>query len=205
MKLSIIQNRKNSSGFQFNCLNWTGVTLIGFLCSLVWIEIGEVPDLNPFQAMIGATIIGCFQALVLSRFLTHPWLWILSSIMAWTLMGGSSFGLIGWFAPRTNLIMVRLTTGLILGSVTGIWVGFWQWFILKPVLSKSYLWILFSGISWSLSLSIGWIIGGILRSATHLFLGEVIGLIIVWLLVGIQTGIVLSYLLQQSGYKNLGK
>ena len=31
---------------------------------------------------------------------------------------------------------------------------------------------------------------------THLFLGEVIGLVIAWLLVGIQTGIALSYLLQ---------
>jgi hypothetical protein len=31
---------------------------------------------------------------------------------------------------------------------------------------------------------------------THLFLGEVMGLAIAWLLVGIQTGIALSYLLQ---------
>ncbi len=185
------------STVKFNYYYWTGVTLIGFLCSLVWVEIGEVPDLTPFQAMIGATIIGCFQALVLSRFFTHAWLWILSTFMAWTLMGGSHFGVMGWFAPRTELIMVRLTTGLILGGITGIWVGFWQWFILKRVLSKSYLWILFSGISWSLGLSIGWIVGGILRSITHLFLGEVIGLIVVWILVGMQTGIGLSYLLQQ--------
>ncbi len=192
------QKRKNSLVLEFNYLHWTGVTLIGFLCSLVWVEIGEVPDLNPFQAMVGATLIGCFQALVVSRFFTHAWLWILSTFVAWTLMGTSSFGVIGWFAPRTNLIMVRLTTGLILGGITGIWVGFWQWFILKPVLSKSYLWILFSGISWSLSLSIGWIIGGILYSITHLFLGEVIGLIILWLLVGMFTGMALSYLLQKS-------
>ncbi|EAZ93947.1 hypothetical protein CY0110_19167 [Crocosphaera chwakensis CCY0110] len=136
--------------------------------------------------------------MVLSRLFTHAWLWILSTFIAWTLMGGSSFGVIGWFAPRTNLIIIRLTTGLILGGITGIWVGFWQWFVLKSVLPKSYLWILLSGISWSLSLSIGWIIGGILHSVTHLFLAEVIGLIIVWLLVGMLTGIALSYLLKKS-------
>ena len=77
--------------------------------------------------------------------------------------------------------------------------GFWQWFILKPVVSKSYLWILFSGISWSLGLSIGWIIGRILHSITNIFLGEVVGLIFVWILVGMQTGIALSCLLQKSG------
>ncbi len=197
-RLSAHGNRKHSLPLQFNYYYWTGVTLIGFLCSLVWVEIGEVPDLTPFQAMIGATVISCFQALVLSRFFTHTWLWIVSTFIAWTLMGGSSFGVMGWFTPRTELMMVRLTTGLILGGLTGIWVGFWQWLVLKPVVSKSYLWILFSGISWSLGLSTGWIIGGILLSITNLFLGEVIGLIVVWILVGIQTGIALSYLLQKS-------
>lgn len=68
MRLSVNGNRKKLFPLQFNYLSWTGVTLTGFLCSLVWVEIGEVPDLNTFQAMIGATIIGCFQALVLSRF-----------------------------------------------------------------------------------------------------------------------------------------
>lgn len=198
MRSSANGNRKHSLPLQFNYLSWAGVTLIGFLCSLVWVEIGEVPDLTPFQGMIGATIIGCFQALVLSRFFVHSWLWIVSTFIAWTLMGGSSFGVMGWFTPRTELIMVRLTTGLILGGLAGIWVGFWQWLVLKPVVPKSYLWILFSGMSWSLGLSLGWIIGGILLSTTNLFLGEVIGLIFVWILVGIQTGIALSYLLQKS-------
>lgn len=199
MRLSVNGNRKKLFPLQFNYLSWTGVTLTGFLCSLVWVEIGEVPDLNTFQAMIGATIIGCFQALVLSRFFVHTWLWILSTLIAWSLMGGSSFGVMGWFAPRTESIMVRLSTGLMLGGLTGIWIGFWQWFILKPVVSKSYLWILFSGISWSLGLSIGWIIGRILHSITNIFLGEVVGLIFVWILVGMQTGIALSCLLQKSG------
>ena len=104
----------------------------------------------------------------------------------------------GWFAPRTHLLPVRLTTGLMLGGITGIWVGCWQCFVLKPILSKSYLWIFVSGISWSLGLSMGWIVGEILYSTTHLFLGEVIGLVVVWTLVGWQTGIALSYLLPRN-------
>ena len=67
-RLSANGTRKQSSPLQFNYLSWTGLTLMGFLCSLVWIEMGEVPDLTPFQAMIGATTISCFQALVLSSF-----------------------------------------------------------------------------------------------------------------------------------------
>ncbi|MGB5596689.1 MAG: hypothetical protein WBM62_22030 [Crocosphaera sp.] len=196
MRLSVAQIQNKSLSTRFYWLQWTMVTLIGFLFSLIWIEIGEPPDLQILQGMIGATIIGLLQALLLSRFFPHAWLWMLATLIPWGLMSGSQFGVMGWFAPRSELIMVRLTTGLILGGMTGIWVGIWQWLVLKTILSKSYLWIIFSGISWALGLSIGWIIGGVLRSMTHLFLGEVIGLAIAWLLVGIQTGIALGYLLQ---------
>ncbi|MEL4894223.1 hypothetical protein [Crocosphaera sp. Alani8] len=167
------------------------------MSSLVWVQIGEVDDLKLLQAMIGVTIIACFQALVLSRFMPHPWLWILSTFVAWLLMGESSLGLIGWFAPRTELTMVRLTTGLMLGGTAGLWIGCWQWFILKSFIHKSYLWIFISSITWSFALSGGWMVGGILHSITHLFLGEVIGLVLVWTLVGMQTGIALSYLLKK--------
>ena len=195
MRLWANRNGGPSLSLPFNYLSWTGVTLIGFLLSLVWVEIGELPDLKILQAIIGATLIGFLQALILSRFFAYSWLWILYTLIPWILMAGTSLGVVGWFAPRTELIMVRLTTGLKLGGIAGIWLGLWQWFVLKSVLSKSYLWIFFSCISWSLGLSIGWMIGGILHSVTHLFLGEVIGLIVVWILVGIQTGIVLYYLL----------
>lgn len=198
MKLWVNGNRKKSLPVQFNPLNWMGATLVGFLCSLVWVEVGELPDLKIFQAIIGATIVGFFQALILSRSVSHAWLWILCTSIAWSWMAGTSLGVIGWFAPRTELIMVRLTTGLTLGGIAGTWLGLWQWVVLKSVLSKSYLWIFFSSISWSLGLSIGWMIGGILHSMTHLFLGEVLGLIVVWILVGIQTGTVLYYLVPKN-------
>jgi hypothetical protein len=86
--------------------------------------------------MIGATIIGLFQALLLSRFFPHAWLWILATLIPWGLMGGTEFGVMGWVAPRTDLIIVRLTTGLILGGMTGVWVGIWQWLVLKQFYLK---------------------------------------------------------------------
>ena len=191
-----MKSSDNKKTTQFNFLIWTLVTVGAFLCSLIWIEIGEPPDLKILEGMIGGTIIGSFQALILSRFLPHAWLWILATLIPWGLMGGSQFGVMGWFVPRSELMMVRLQTGLILGGITGVWIGLWQWFVLKSLFSKSYLWILFNGISWSSGLAIGWMIGGILLLKTQLFLGEVIGLAIAWLLIGLQTGIGLSYLLR---------
>ncbi|MDJ0508080.1 MAG: hypothetical protein QNJ64_02315 [Crocosphaera sp.] len=191
-----ISKKSPQNTYQFVFLTWTMVTFFSFLLSLIWIEIGEPPDLKIIQGMIGGTIIGSFQALILSRFFPHAWLWILATLIPWGLMGGSQFGVMGWFVPRTELIMIRLQTGLILGGITGVWLGLWQWWVLKPILSNSYLWIIFNGISWSLGLALGWVIGGILLLKTNLFLGEVIGLAIAWLLIGLQTGIGLGYLLR---------
>ncbi|MEA5508583.1 hypothetical protein VB715_02280 [Crocosphaera sp. UHCC 0190] len=183
---------------QFYWLQWTVVTLAGFLLSLIWLEIGEPPDLGTLQGTIGGTIIGLSQALILSRWLPQAWLWILATLIAWGLLAGSQFGAIGWVAPRTDLITVRLTMGIILGGMTGLWVGFWQWLVIKQAFDQSYRWILMSGFSWAVGLSLGWIIGGFLRSVTHLFLGEVVGLAIAWMLVGLQTGLTLALLLKKN-------
>ncbi|MEM8777316.1 MAG: hypothetical protein AAGF26_00300 [Cyanobacteria bacterium P01_G01_bin.49] len=197
MKLSFSQTKIKSFSVQFYWLQWAIVTLIGFLLSLVWLEIGEPPDLGTLQGTVGGTIIGLFQALILSRWFPQAWLWILATLIPWGLMAGSQLGAIGWVAPRTELISVRLTTGMILGGITGLWVGLWQWLILRQQFSNSYIWILISGLSWSVGLSLGWLVGGLLRSVTHLFLGEVVGLAIAWLLVGLQTGLVLAILLKK--------
>ena len=72
MQYSKQDSRKlmNLVPLQFNSLSWIGFTVVGFMSSLVWVQIGEVDDLKLLQAMIGVTIIACFQALVLSRFKT---------------------------------------------------------------------------------------------------------------------------------------
>ena len=120
MRLSVAQIQNKSLSTRCYWLQWTMVTLIGFLFSLIWIEIGEPPDLQILQGMMGATIIGLFQSLLLSSLFPHAWLWILATLIPWGFISGSQLGVIGWFAPRTDLIMVRLTTGLMLGGMTGI-------------------------------------------------------------------------------------
>lgn len=197
MKSSFSQTKIKPFFAQFDWLSWTVVTLVGFVLSLVWLEIGEPPDLGTLQGTIGGTLIGLSQALILSRWFPQAWLWILATLIPWGLLAGSQLGAIGWVAPRTELLSVRLTTGILLGGITGTWIGLWQWFILREKFPKSYLWIMISGVSWAVGLSIGWLVGGIVRSQTHFFLGEVVGLGITWTLVGLQTGLALRLLLRK--------
>ncbi|HAC65126.1 MAG TPA: hypothetical protein DCF68_16755 [Cyanothece sp. UBA12306] len=187
-----------NNSLKFSWIQWAIGTAIAFLTSLLWVEIGEPRDLGTIEGTIGGTIIGCFQALILSRWLPQSWLWMIATLIPWGLMGGSNFGLIGWVAPRTDSWLIRLVVGLIFGAITGFWTGIWQWLVLRTRLSGSQWWIIINSLSWSVGLSLGWLVGGLLRWKTHLFLGEVIGLGITWILVGIQTGIGLGKLLERN-------
>ena len=42
-------------------LQWIFVTLIGFLASLYWLEVGERPDLNAIDGAVGGAVIGAAQ------------------------------------------------------------------------------------------------------------------------------------------------
>lgn len=48
-------------------LQWTIATLSGFLVSLLFIEIGEKPDLGILQAMIGGLAIALAQTIMLTN------------------------------------------------------------------------------------------------------------------------------------------
>ncbi|NEO28280.1 MAG: hypothetical protein F6K03_15715, partial [Kamptonema sp. SIO4C4] len=58
-------------------------------------------------------------------------------------------------------------------------------------------WVVLSALCWGMSLAVGWFVGGILRGLTHLFLGDVIGLGMTWVLVGGVTGWGLTIFLQR--------
>jgi hypothetical protein len=189
--------RIESISLKFYWLEWAIGTVIAFLISLIWLEIGEPPDLGTIQGTIGGVMIGSAQTLILSRWLPQAWLWMLTTLIAWGLMAGSQLGAIGWVAPRTDSFIIRLVLGALLGAITGLWLGVWQWLVLRQKLTGSQWWIIINSLSWAVGLSLGWFIGGILRSLTHWFLGDVIGLVIAWLLIGIQTGLGLTYLLEK--------
>ncbi|WP_013323103.1 hypothetical protein [Gloeothece verrucosa] len=174
------------SGF---CLKWTGATFSGFLFSLLFIEIGQRGELKTVDAMIGGTIIGLTQGLVLSQFFPNTWLWIFVNLMAWGLLAGSHIGVMGWVAPNSMFLNVRLMYGAIFGAMVGLWLGLWQWIILRNYFYQAWHWLWIMLISWGLGLSIGWGLGGILRSLTRLFIGEVIGLSVTWLIVGLITAL----------------
>jgi hypothetical protein len=179
------------------CLQWLLVTLLGFVASLFWIEIGERPDIGAVEGIIGGALIGFAQWLVLRRHLSSAWWWIIVSFLGWGVMGLSSFGVIGWFAPRTMRLFPRLVYGVIDGATLGLILGMAQWWVLRQYVSKAWGWIFTNSLNWSISLAVGWIVGGLLRRFTQMFLSEVLGLGVTWMLVAGLTGISLIRLLRE--------
>ena len=167
---------------------WFLVTCIGFLISLLLLEIGEKPDLTWRDGMMGGTLIGCAQALVLCGSFRRSWRWILACALSWALMASVGLGVVGWFAPRTQLLPLRLFYGAIWGTLAGAILGAGQAIVLKPNVYFSERWIPFSMGCWGVALALGWAVGGILYSYTHVFLSDVIGLTVTWMIVAITTG-----------------
>lgn len=176
-------------------LRWTLATLIGFLLSLGWVEVGEHPDLQGLDGMLGGAMIGLTQGLMMGSWIPHAWLWIMTNSISWGLLGGSKIGIIGWMAPRSDVYSVRLLYGMIFGAIGGLWLGFWQWITLRNRIEQAGWCLITTPLSWSLGLSLGWLTGGWLRTMTHLFFSEVIGLMVTWIVVGFTSGWVFKSLL----------
>lgn len=176
-------------------LQWLLATLCGFFFSLCLVEIGERGELSNAEAVLGAAVVGLAQSLVLSQRIAQAWLWPLATALGWGLISGFGIGAIGWVAPRTEIISLRLEYGLVFGAICGALLGTMQWFVLKRQVFRSWHWILMSSFSWAIALAVGWSLGGILRLQTNLFLGEVIGLLFTWIVVGVFTGIALISIL----------
>ncbi|MEC4983635.1 MAG: hypothetical protein SAJ37_03695 [Oscillatoria sp. PMC 1068.18] len=176
-------------------LQWILANFGGFLLSLLLIEVGEKPDIGIVEALIGGTIVGLTQTLVLFRRIDRAWLWLFTSMIIWGLLETTQIGAVGWIVPRTLQIDLRLIYGAIHGAEVGICFGIAQWLILAKQISLSWLWILASIVSWAVGLSLGWAYGGVLRLATNLFLADVVGLGVAWAIAGGLTGFSLIWLL----------
>lgn len=138
---------------------------------------------------------GITQYLLLRRHLPRAWLWLFACIIGWGLMTGSGIGAIGWVAPRTNIILLRTIYGFIFGSLAGILVGTMQWLALRSLVRAAWWWLIASPLCWGVALALGWTVAGWLRLETNLFLFEVVGLAVTWLVVGATIGTVISCLL----------
>lgn len=179
----------------FSQLQWVLATVVGFLVSLYWIEIDIKPHVGVMEGVIGGAVIGFAQGLILQQRVGIAPQWLLVSVVSWGLIAASS-GAIGWIAPETLLLQLRLKFGVLQGAVVGALLGVGQWFVLRKQLKSPRGWIYASTASWAIAQAVGWTVGGILRQSTHLFLSEVVGLTMTRMIVAAMTGISLIWLLR---------
>lgn len=180
-------------------VQWVVATGLGFLVSLLFVEIGVRPHLGAISGAVGSSFIAIAQWFVFRQRLSHISWWIVATITAWVLISSSSLGALGWIAPRTELITIRLLYGFIDGAIVGIVLGLGQWFVLNRYFSNAAWWLPISSVSWAVALPSGWVVGGILRSNTNLFFAEVIGLTITWLAIAALSGLGFLRLLHHNG------
>ncbi|MHC5595131.1 MAG: hypothetical protein ACYTXC_04060 [Nostoc sp.] len=170
--------------FSFTLL-WTLATFGGFLLSLLLIEVGEKSDVGIVEAAIGGFALALPQGCLLKEPIFRI-RWILSSLLGWSMITAIGIGAVGWIVPSSEILPLRILSGVIYGALGGLGIGLAQWLaILQPM---AWRWIFVSSVSWAVAVPVGSTVGMILHRLTQLFLGEVIGLAITWLLVGILTG-----------------
>jgi hypothetical protein len=172
-------------------LQWIFLTILGFLLSLYWLEIGERSDIRAAEAVIGGIIIGLAQWLVLKQHFSQMGWWIFASMISWGLLAGSPLGALGWVVPKVMSIPIRIVFGIIDGAIAGVIIGVGQWWVLKNQVKHAWLWILASIVGWTIGLTFAWIVGAVLRGITGIFFGEVVGLTLGWFVVAAITGILL--------------
>lgn len=184
----------------FFVIGWMIATVLGFILSLSMLVVGERPDLGLQQGFLGGSVVGLLQGLVLIRYRFRGGWWIVATALAWGIAGASSIGVVGWFAPRgLTILSSRLIYGAISGLKIGLIAGFVQWLSLRLTLPKfSISWIAWNTVAWMVGLASGWAIGGVLRRITNLFISELFGLTLAWLIVGLIGGVALSHLLSRT-------
>jgi hypothetical protein len=169
-------------------LLWSIATFGGFLLSLSWIEIGEKSDVQGIQAAIGSLAIALPQSLILRQTIFFMW-WVLTTVVGWFFITAIGVGAVGWIVLSTKFIALRVLYGALYGAIGGFIIGLAQCLAIPQTVPSGKRWILVSSLSWAIALPIGSVIGILLHESTELFLGEVVGLGITWLVVAILTGI----------------
>ncbi|UKO96407.1 hypothetical protein [Nostoc sp. UHCC 0870] len=168
-------------------LLWILANFGGFLGSLFWIEIGERGEIGVVQAAIGGLAIALPQSLILKETI-FTIKWIILTLAAWVLLTTIGIGAVGWSVHSSDILPLRLYFGAIHGAVGGFAISLAQSLAIRQSVSWAWQWIIVSSLSWAVALPVGYAVGITLHRLTRLFLGEVVGLAITWLMVAILTG-----------------
>jgi hypothetical protein len=199
MQLVSTKNQKNRVGkisLGSFILLWSVTTLAAFICSLFIIEVGEKPDVGVLEVAVGALAIAIPQSFLLRHHLL-PLSWIISTILGWVIITAVGIGAMGWFVLSTDFLSFRFLFGIITGGIGGFVIGMIQWWLaLSPSVCWGWLWMFLSSVNWAIAISIGSVVGIVLRNSTRLFLGDVVGLFVTWLVVSILTAISVYKLLK---------
>lgn len=186
MQLSPVKSKYQILNFT---LKWVFATFLGFLLSLLIIEISEKPDMSILEAAIGSLTISLPQSYILRKTIS-PIKWVLSTLLASIIITGIGIGVLGWTVTTDNFLPTRIFVGIIIGGIGGLLIGVSQWWLaIPPSFPSAWKWVFVNIIGWMIAIPIGSTVGLFLHRNTNLFLGEVVGLAITWLLVAIFTGI----------------
>ena len=177
---------------------WTVLTWLAFLLSLLLVEVGEKSDVFWADSLLGGGLVGLAQWRVLPAYLRGDHHWIIASLLGWGVLTLSPVGAIGWIASDSPDLWLRGMTGVLYGACAGLVLGISQWAAIRHRVAKAWRWIPLSAGVWAVAIALGWLVGGHLRATSHLFVSEVIGLIVTWGMVAALTGLALVQLLAGS-------
>ena len=153
-------------------LNWTLATVVGFMLGEVYLKsltFSIVPyiksEFDWFGIMLGVATgvatgfsVGFFQWLFLKKYFTHNWMWILATFIGVT-TGNFTEDLL--IVLTRNHALTYIFTGssmmvnLIILFIAGLEIGLIQMVVLQKFLSKTWIWVITVGISWTLATIIG--------------------------------------------------
>ena len=170
-------------------VRWCGMTWLAFGVSLLFIEVGDRTDISVLNALAGGALVGFAQWLVIRPYVTEAYRWIGATALSWGLLALFDIGAIGWVAPSTLSFLIRALCGLMYGGYVGLVLGLGQWWIIRRQVSRAWRWIpLMAGI-WAVAIAFGWLLGGMLRLASNLYVSEVMGLVVAWGAIAVLSGI----------------
>ena len=170
-------------------LGWSGLTWLAFGLSLVVVEVGERGDISLAEGLLGGSLIGLAQWVMIRRHLQRAYRWIAVSALGWGWLALFHIGALGWIAPDTLSLTARVWFGLLYGFYVGLVLGLGQWWVMRQSIARAWRWALLSAGIWSVSMAFGWLIGGCLRRVSDLFVAEVFGLAVAWGLTAALSGV----------------